>query len=198
MSYSDFRLDTVCKSFQLSLQRTPLFPVIETVPVTPWLQETLVKGMPLAFGSEKARSEFIVAPILLASRELSKEQVHIYSGERLDVDTSRGLTGECDFILARTPPVPVLQAPIFTIVEAKKGDVEAGLGQCTAQMVGATIFNQREGSDIDIVFGCVTTGEDWQFLKLGQSVLTIDSNRYYINDVEAILGVFQAIFACYT
>jgi hypothetical protein len=54
--------------------------------------------MQLALLSEKARSEFIVAPVLLVARELSHDTVAIYSGQRLDVDASRGLQGECDFI----------------------------------------------------------------------------------------------------
>lgn len=38
-------------------------------------------------------------------------------------------------------------------------------------------------------YGCVTTGEDWQFLKLEQNIITFDNKRYYINEVEKILGV---------
>ncbi len=91
--------------------------------------------MQLALVSEKARSEFVVAPILLAAREMSRETLTIYSGQRLDVDPERGLQGECDFILALSAPLPRLRAPLLIIVEAKKNDIEAGLGQCVAQMV---------------------------------------------------------------
>jgi hypothetical protein len=43
----------------------------------------------------------------------------------------------------------------------------------------------------------VTTGEAWQFLKLTTTTLTIDKDRYYINEVGTILAVFQAIFQQY-
>ncbi len=119
----------------------------------------------------------------------------IYSGQRLDIQPERGLVGECDFILARTPPVPVLRAPIVTIVVAKKNDIEAGLGQCVAQMVGARLFNERTGKVGQPLFGCVTTGEDWQFLELQAEVVAIDRRRYYIDNIGMILAVFQAIFA---
>jgi hypothetical protein len=153
----------------------------------------------LALVSEKARSEFIIAPILLASRKQNHDVFAIYSGQRLDVDPGQGLADECDFILTRTPPYPIVRSPVMTIVEAKKQDIESGFGQCAAQMVGAHHLNQQEGSesDIDTVFGCVTTGEAWHFLKLARNTLVIDQDRYYIVQVEKILGVFRAIVQHY-
>lgn len=198
MAYSDFTLDTVRKTFGLTLKRAPLFPVLPTVDAPVWLNALLAKGKPLAFGSEKARSEFLIVPILLASRDMHHESFSIYSGQRLDSDVNRGLSGECDFILTNTPPLPVLQTPVVVIVEAKKNDIENGLGQCVAQMVGAQIFNQQEGNGVEMIFGCVTTGEAWQFLQLLQDVVVVvDSERYYLDHVESILGVLAAIFACY-
>ena len=101
-----------------------------------------------ALVSEKARSEFLIAPVLLAAHDFAPGALTIYSGQRLDVDPERGLLGECDYILALTPPVPRLRAPLVTVLEAKKGDVEAGLGQCVAQMVGARLFNERTGEPV--------------------------------------------------
>jgi hypothetical protein len=193
MAYTDFSLDRLRKTFGLTLAQTTLLGRPTPVPISPWLQETLDRGMPLALVSEKARSEFIIVPILLTSRELSQNRVAIYSGQRLDVDATSGLTGECDFILTATAPLPVMQAPIICIVEAKKNDIESGLGQCAAQMLGAQRLNQQEGTGIETVYGCVTTGEAWQFLRLNQTTLELDTERYYINEVETILAVLQAI-----
>jgi hypothetical protein len=196
MAYNDFLLDRVCKTFGLAPAWEALFDHIPAVQVPQWLQDLLDKTMPLALGgSEKARSEFIVVPILVGSRELSQNSFYVYSGQRLDVDPAQGLVGECDFILADTRPLPVLQAPIMMLVEAKKHDIDAGIGQCAAQMVGARLFNQREGKGPDTIFGCVTSGENWQFLKLEHDSLIIDSHRYYIVNVDQVLGVFQAIVA---
>jgi hypothetical protein len=66
----------------------------------------LARGTRLALLSEKSRSEFIVVPILLATRELTRDRFVIFSGRRLDVDEGQGLTGECDFILADGPALP--------------------------------------------------------------------------------------------
>ena len=193
MTYSDFTLEMVERAFGVTVQPAALFPSLAPLPVPPWLQELLAKGRQLALISEKARSEFIVAPLLLASREISQGAVAIYSGMRLDVLPEQGLAGECDFVLTATPPVPVLHTPIVTVLEAKKNDVEGGLGQCAAQMMGARLLNQREGREGSPVFGCVTTGEAWQFLRLDETELRLDSARYYIDNVGGILAAFQAI-----
>ncbi len=197
MTYSDFTLKSVCASFGLLEKHQRLFEHIAALEVPPRLAEELADGLALPLTTEKARSEFIVVPILLNVRHLTSDAFYMYSGHRLDVDPAKGLVGECDFILTNTPRLLTIQAPIITIVEAKKHDVEAGLGQCAAQMVGARLFNQQEGNTIETIFGCVTTGEIWQFLKLEGSSMYIDTDRYFIDNVGLILGILQAIVAWY-
>ncbi len=192
MAYSDFTLERVAQSLGVTTQQGELFDSVPAVGVTAWLRESLDKRTQLALSSEKARSEFIVAPILLTSRDLSPVPLAIHSGQRLDVDPSKGLVGECDFILAIAPSVPPLRGPIATIVEAKKNDIEAGLGQCIAQMVAADLFNQAAGHSGPI-YGCVTTGEVWQFLQLVGPTAILDQRRYYLHELTSILGAIQAI-----
>jgi hypothetical protein len=43
----------------------------------------------------------------------------------------------------------------------------------------------------------VTTGEDWQFLKLEVNIIYIDTQRYYLNNIPKILGILQAILENY-
>ncbi|HZV03654.1 MAG TPA: hypothetical protein VE999_01060 [Gemmataceae bacterium] len=196
MSFSDFTLESVGRVLGVISRAAELFPDLQPVTVPVWLQEALsrgAQGIQLSLLSEKSRSEFIVAPILLAGRELSGNRFAIYSGQRLDVDPERGLTGECDFILSASDPVLPLQAPIATIVEAKKNDIESGLGQCIAQMVAADRFNQSMGQYGSRVFGCVTTGEAWQFLRLDGVEALLERRRYYIDNVGRILAAIQAI-----
>jgi hypothetical protein len=183
IGFREFTLEDVENKLGIRTQEADLFPGAGSAPLREWLHGSLARGTRLALVSEKSRSEFIVAPILLAAREIT--------GDRIDAE--RGLTGECDFILAVGPSVPPLRAPIATLVEAKKNDIEAGLGQCVAQMVAARQFNERAGRTGTSVFGCVTTGEDWQFLRLTDSVALLDSKRYYFDNVGGILGVLQAI-----
>jgi hypothetical protein len=196
MAYSDFTLETAGRLLGVVSRPVELFPTSQPAIAPTWLSESLTRGgqgIHLSLISEKSRSEFVVAPVLLAGRELSGDRFAIYSGQRLDVDPARGLVGECDFILTASEPVLPLRAPIAVVVEAKKNDIEGGLGQCVAQMVAADQFNQASGRPENPVFGCVTTGEAWQFLKLAGSHVLMDRQRYYIDNVDRILGVIQAI-----
>ncbi|MEP7037026.1 MAG: hypothetical protein ABI891_01675 [Acidobacteriota bacterium] len=198
MSYTDFDIQRVEKDLHLSVVVEKIDWQFEPIAPSDWLLKSLEKGEKNAFVSEKARSEFIVVPILLAAQEILNYEVQIFSGQTLNVEPSLGLTGECDFILSKTKPTPALKSPIVSLVEAKKNDIELGLGQCIAQMFAALIFN-RQNNDIEFqtVFGCVTTGETWQFLKLQEKIAIVDSERFYLPEVEKILGVFKSIFDFY-
>ena len=192
MSYADFTLESAEERLGLRVGLGDLFPDFTPLPVPLWLHEGLDRGRGIAaITSEKARSEFLVAPILMACRELVSGDLAIYSGQRLDVDQSRGLVGECDYILARTAPVPRLRAPLLMILEAKRGDIELGLGQCVAQMVAAQLFNERAGTVRSPIFGVVTTGENWQFLKIDGSTVTLHTNRLFIDNLGAVLAALR-------
>lgn len=193
MSYTDFDIPRVERELGLKVKSRSLSWQIEFIEPPAWLTESLERGAANALVSEKARSEFLVAPVLLAVKEFDENRVQIFSGQTLNVDANLGLTGECDFILSKTEPTPILRAPIVAIVEAKKNDIELGLGQCIAQMVAAKIFNLRQENDFKEIFGCVTTGETWQFLKLEHTSAIVDTDRYFISEVGKILGVFKSI-----
>jgi hypothetical protein len=73
MSYSDFTLQTVVKALQLVLnERTDLFAQIPESTVSDHLAITLKENVPLALAinTEKARSELIIAAILVALRKM--------------------------------------------------------------------------------------------------------------------------------
>ena len=196
MAYSEFTLDSASRLLGVTSQPAELFPGVQPAVAPAWLADTLARGgqgLHLSTISEKARSEFVVAPVLLAARELSGDRFAIFSGQRLDVDPGRGLTGECDFILTASVLGPPLRAPIAVVVEARKNDIEAGLGQCAAQMVAADLFNQAAGRPPSPVFGCVTTGETWQFLKLTGQMILLDHDRHYINEHPLILAIIKQI-----
>ena len=195
MAYSDFSVAQVKKTFGLVAHSASLFADVAPVAPSDWLKETLKYSFKLAIASsnEKARSEFILAPILIELERRNENTLSIYSGKNLDVDADSGLRGECDFILSKGDNPLTIQTPIISLVEAKKSDIELGLGECIAQMVDAQKFNQIEENPIPVVYGCVTTGEDWQFLSLEENLIRVDSRRYYINELDKVLGIFQSV-----
>ncbi len=199
MAYSDFTLEAVVEQFGLVEKNEALFEAVQPILASAWLTETLSISQKLGLrsGTEKARSEFIIVPILLELERRNPNQFMIYSGKSMDVDKSKGLNGECDFIVSKGEATRVIQAPIFSLVEAKKQDIDLGLGQCAAQMIGATLFNKQREKNVETIYGCVTTGEIWQFLKLTNQYLTIDASLYFLTELETILGIFQTILDFY-
>jgi hypothetical protein len=196
LPYPDFTLESAEARFAVVAVPGDLFPNLAPLPVPDWLRDLLARGQAVAaLVSEKARSEFLVAPVLLACRDLVSGDLSIYSGQRLDVAAELGLTGECDYILALTPPVPRLRAPLVTVLEAKRGDIELGLGQCVAQMVGARLFNEQAGCPPRPIFGVVTAGESWQFLRLEGATVTLHRERLFIAGVGGVLGALKSILS---
>ena len=189
MSYSAFTLEMARKQFRLTLSLRPLFEGVAPIAPSDFLKTALRRASDLAVISEKARAEFIVAPMLLEAREVLQNTISIYSGVRFDVAPEEGLQGVCDFIITRTPPFPTVQTPLLVMVEAKRNIVEDGLGQCAAEMIAAQRVNQEESQEPRGVYGCVTTGEIWQFLQLNGQELVIDPIKIYIEHVDKILGI---------
>lgn len=192
LSYRSMTITYVIDTFQLLFKEARLFQQVTPVQPADWLLEVLQRSRRLPLVSEKARSEFIVAPILLNFREIAAD-VNIYSGTTFDVEPAQGLKGVCDFIISKSEPFPVVRAPVLMMVEAKKNDLDEALGQCAAEMVAARIFNQRHNNAIETIYGCITTGELWQFLKLAGNTLTLDEERIYIEKVDLILGMLKTI-----
>ena len=199
MSYKHFTLEKIVYDFNIELLNETLFESIKPIKMSEHYAHTLAKGLKIALptGSEKVRNELIVMPILLEVQDINNENFTIHSGVRFNVDRKKGLVGECDFILSLSKIQAFVETPIFSIVEAKKQNIEMGLGQCAAQMLAAQILNQQHDKEITTIFGCVTTGNVWRFLKLQDTRLILDTDEYFIDDVDEILGVFQAIIDTY-
>jgi len=195
MSYSDFTLDRVKKVFDLTLSdKIDNFADTPELPCSAILTETLKENVSLALASntEKSRSGMIIAPILIELRKQLNYQISLFSGIDFTIDPSQGLNGNCDFIISRSPELLLLSAPVITVVEAKKENINAGLGQCVAEMLAAQLFNEREGNDISAIYGCVTTGTNWKFLKLVGKIVEIDLSEYYLSNVNKILGILAS------
>ena len=196
MAYSDFDLRKALTDFALtSEERVDLFagvpPVEPSEMLRDWLDEFVRPA--LSFGSERGRGESIIFPILAEAKRRSPQPVTIAPGVAFEVDKERGLTGFCDYILTRSREVYFVRGPVFAAVEAKKEDITGGLGQCAAEMVAIRIFNERDKTPIPAVYGCVTSGNMWRFLKLDGSTLYIDEPEYYLSDVPKILGILVHI-----
>lgn len=196
MAYSDFNLQIVTSTFELTISdKIDMFAGVSELESSTLLVEILKDNVPLALSSntEKSRSEMIIAPILIELRKQLKLEISLFSGIDFTVDAEKGLNGSCDFLISHSPELLLVKSPIIIIVEAKKENINGGLGQCVAEMLAARIFNEREGNEIPAIYGAVTSGTNWKFLKLKGQVIEIDLTEYYLRDVNKILGILASV-----
>jgi len=194
MSYSQFDIQGVRVNFGITIiEKIGVFAETPEITYSNFLIETLRFNSPiaLAINSEKSRSEMIIAPILLELKRLYPEKVSLFSGKDFTVDIEKGLNGFCDFLISRSPEQLTIMSPVIIIVEAKNENIEAGLGQCMAEMIAAQIFNKQKGNLLLPILGAVTTGSNWKFMRLEEQTIEVDLDEYYLNQIGKILGILS-------
>lgn len=197
MPYSSFSIEQLKQTFGLEIHdRAHLFRDRPRQAPSSLLQTLLDENATLAasLSTEKARSELIIAPILLEIRRLYDYKVGFFSGVNFAADPEVNLTGECDFLMTAKPDSSIISSPIVTVVEDKNDNLRSGLGQCIAQMLGAWRFNQREEGQSMAVYGAVSTGTVWRFLTLEENQVKIDLDEYYLPQIDNILGILMSFF----
>jgi len=193
MSFRDFTFPAVIEKLGLSFQTEDVFRDVPSVSPRAAFVDTIHEGAELSQGlnNEKARSEFVIAPVLMELRRMFPRKFGLFSGTELNVDAANGLSGVCDFMISRVPMEYILKAPIVTIAEAKNDNVWNGYGQCIAAMHAAVLFNAKAGAPTPVVYGISTTGTQWKFLRLAESVVALDRADYFITQPERLLGVLS-------
>jgi hypothetical protein len=191
MAYSSFQLPELTQRFGLTVDDGVWLKNPPRVEPSEMLKTWLNRNVAFAVGqaTEKARSEFIIAPILAEVREHLLGQISLFSGVEFAVEEESGLTGICDFLFSKSKQNLYVEAPVLSVVEAKNESFKQGVAQVGAEMVAAEMFNQRHNRPLERVFGAVTIGDEWQFLKLERQVLYVDNKRYDLDELSEILGI---------
>jgi hypothetical protein len=193
MAYNQFTLQKAITDFGLTVDTVPdLFPGVEPIAVAASVRHRLRAFADLAT-SEAGRAHFLIAPLIGEVYLAGEDRVALFPAARFDVDDTAGLTGICDFILGKPPQAPIVTSPVLMIVEAKNEDIVGGLGQCAAAMVAAQRFNQVRNPDIDTIYGIVSDGERWRFLRLSGSALDLERTDRLISDPDQIFGILLEI-----
>ena len=166
----------------------------EPTPVEPsdWLKLTLQKNLRLPLSTEKAKSEFLIAPIV---RELQRAhpEITFFSGVSFNIEGEKLLNGTPDFTISGKPRRADIESPMFCMVEAKNGVIEDGFAQCAAEMYAAHLFNEQHGEARRTIYGVVTNAFDWVFLTLENNIIYIDKTRYYLNELPRLLAILHGI-----
>lgn len=197
MSYSDFNIKKVQDDFDMEIvKELGFFSKIDDAQMSDYFSETLKENLPLAvaINTEKAKSELIISDVLIEIRKIFNREISFFSGVEFNIDKEKGLSGYCDFIVSLSPEQLFIKSPVIVIVEAKNENIMNGLGQCIAEMVAGKIFNERERNDISTIYGAVTTGIFWKFLKLSNNSVCIDLKDYSVEDRPGkILGILSSM-----
>ena len=196
MAFSDFTLRSAVETFGLQEGRdSDLFARVAPLEISVFTRELLDEFAPIAVSvnSELARSIYLIAPLLTEAKRRAKGPANVFPGFTLDVDRERGLNGYCDYVISRSAEFYYLRGPLVAVIEAKREDIIGGLGQCVAAMVGMQLFNERDGTPVPAVYGCVSSGTNWRFLKLEETRLHIDRPEYYLDNAGKIVGILVSI-----
>jgi hypothetical protein len=190
LTYSQITIQDLRNKLGITLETESFLPDVEPSKIPDWLHTYLEinRLSPAIAKSEKAVSEMLITPILSAIKDQNKERVALFSGEPF---SGGELMGFCDFIFAANPKAYLPEPPILVLVEAKKQDIYGGIPQCVAEMYVAQIINSKANIKSDTVFGCVTTGTEWLFLKLREQRAITDPTILYFNDLPKIISIFQ-------
>ena len=194
MAYSDFTFAKLSAKFGLEQESISLFTsiAIESIEPTAHLVQDLEEAKEMPIFTEKAKSESIISPIIKEIKRRNKH-ISIFSGYTFNIDAANDLVGAPDFMISMKPKIVELQRPVFCLVESKNKTPEEGFAQCAAEMYAARLFNQQTGEPNQTVYGAVTNAFDWVFMKLQDNIVFIDLDRYYLNQLPQILGIFQFI-----
>jgi hypothetical protein len=165
-------------------ERTDWISAVKQIEPNDYLKKELIFNTFLTFAmnTSEARSEIIISSIL--SEVSRRTKATFFFDTMFDVNKELGLQGSCDFIVSPLSGITCIESPVLTIVQAKNESIVSGLGQCLATMVAAQMFNQG-----GIVYGAVTTGDRWKFLKLVDQTAYISPGEITLDRLGVILGV---------
>lgn len=198
MAYPDFKtLQSLKKEIGLSYQLQALFPrTIRGLQASEHLLFDLQEAKSYGLLSEKAKSEMLITPLLKEVRRKNSKYISFLSGVSMESPIEK-LNGICDYIFSYVPIALELTAPIFCVVEAKNRTVEEGFAQCAAEMYAAYLFNEQNNEPQNVIYGAVTNAYEWVFLKFENNLILIDEERYTLQNLETLLGVFQFMIDSY-
>ena len=191
MAFSDFFYPDVLAKLDLTETSANLFGAVAPIAPSEALRSMLPGYHVLATSihTEKARSEFLVAPLLAETWMGMRGRINFYSGVDLQADPQSGLTGPIDYLFGLGQQLPRSTSPFAVFFQAKRDCIPDGFGQCIAAMVGA----QRAAKNQSVVYGAVTTGTSWRFLTLLHGLLTFDTTEYTIHPLDKLLGILRHI-----
>ena len=199
MAYRDFKMEDLERKFHIrEIGKEIFIPTqINNIEPSDKLKIDIIESRYITLSTKKAVSERLVSPILVEIKKRNLDIIQIFSGEIIKADASQGLNGEIDFVFSRTPETLKPKNPLLIVREAKLGLIDGSVDQAAAQMIGMRVFNEKKGHPEEVIYGSVTDGITWRFLKLEGNNFYVDTHKFTIDNLPLLLGVLQKIIDFY-
>ncbi len=152
------------------------------IPIFDFLQEQIKDHLlHISLENEITRREFLIAPILSQIRRITESKLR----SEYWFEFNHQLKGSLDYYLKSENDL--------LVVEAKNADLSNGFTQLAVELIA---LDKAEETDKNVIFGVVSTGQEWQFGKLDRTEKRIyqDINLYVLpNNLENILRILIGI-----
>ena len=138
----------------------------------------------ISLNSEMAKRDFMIAPILWAVIRHVNAKINVEYA--LDIDEK--LSGSLDYFL--------FSAQDLIVIEAKKGDLDKGFNQLTAQLIA--LEKSLNNNEPELIYGAISIGELWRFGILNRKERHIykDLHTYRVpEDIESVFSIIQGILS---
>ena len=135
----------------------------------------------ISLENEITRREFLIAPVLSFVRQLTNAKL----SSEYWFEVTHQLKGSLDYYLRREQDL--------LVVEAKNADLTRAFAQLAVELIAV---DQAEETDKQIIYGAVSTGQEWQFGRLDRANKTFYQgiNIYVIpNNLEELVRILIEI-----
>lgn len=170
-----------------------LFAGVEPVEPSAELRRSLGEFYNVGARTLLARCVYFVGPILVELVRRVPGPLAATPAVAFGARDERAEPGTYNFALARGKCYFDIDGPVFGFVQVTTDWLAGGLGKCATGMVGARAFNARNKVPQPALYGAVTCGKTWQFVKLEGQTLAIDTRTYYPDDLPKVLGILVSI-----
>jgi hypothetical protein len=177
-----FTIDDILAELGCRIERRgielPRTPIVD--PLNSLEREIQRNSKRIELANEMARREALIGPVLFEVAEMTDRRINV----EYAISVNEYLKGFVDYYIA---------GQNLIVVEAKQADLVRGFTQLAVELVA---LDQWTKSDVSILYGAVTTGEDWRFgcFDRQQKIIQQDNKRYLVpEDLTALVEVLVGI-----
>ena len=173
LTYFGYSKQNALLEFSRSTGELPMFEILQAQ-----INDHLIH---ISLENEITRREFLIAPIMSQVRRLTQSKLR----SEYWFEYNHQLKGSFDYYLRRENDL--------LVVEAKNADLTRAFTQLAVELIA---LDKAEETDNDVIYGAVSTGQEWQFAKLERQDKRFyqDVNLYVLPvNLEDILRILIGI-----